>query len=144
LSSSPDEEGIGGLITTSLSTMRDECPEAYGLICRLLASREVLMLIDGETVVLTFHPDEVQVLHQPRSPHVELRTSRQTLLDLIDARLTLDQAVWTDAMVVRGDVQEVGLFHEAWLNYVRGAVRCPSFPALLERFRLAAWSASST
>lgn len=118
--------------------MRDECPQAYGLICRLLASREALVLIDGETVALTFRLDEVHVLHQPHSPHVEMHTSRQTILDLIDARLTLDQAVLADAIVLRGNVQDLGLFHEAWLNYVRGAVRCPSFPALLDRFRLKA------
>lgn len=106
------------------------------MLCALLAPREVLLLIDGEPVVLVFEPTGIALLTAARRPALELRTGRGTMLDVIDARLTLNEAVRTDALVLQGDVDDLKLAHEGLLTYVCGAVRCPSFPRLLERFRL--------
>jgi hypothetical protein len=35
---------------------------------------------------------------------------------------------------VTGSSDDLAAFHEGFLLYLRGAVRCPSFPPLLERF----------
>ncbi len=106
-------------------------------MCRLLAPREVLLVIDGEAVVLAFDPASAHLLPGQRQPAVQLYTSRQTMLDVIDARLTLAEAVLADAIRLQGNVDDLAVFHEGLLTYVRGAVRCPSFPRLLDRFRQA-------
>lgn len=135
MSFSPSDSSIAGFIETSLAALRHECPTAYIQMCALLVPREVLLLIEGEAVALAFGRDRVHSLPRPRSPTVQLRTTRQTILDVIDYRLTLDEAVLVDAILLRGDVEDLALFHEGLLTYVCGAVRCPSFPPLLDRFR---------
>ncbi len=135
MSSLPDEDSIPALIDASLTTLRRECPHAYHLLCTLLAPREVAVQIEGETAALNFDVGAIRVTRQPRDPGVWFRTTRQTILDLLDAQLTLVEAVLSGMLVLQGDTDDLALFHEGFLTYLRGGVRCPSFPALLDRFR---------
>lgn len=128
---------VAEFIGTSLAILSRECPTAYLQMCALLMPRKVLLSIDGETVTLAFDQDRVHMLPQSRSPTIMLHTTRQTILDVIDYRMTLSEAVLVDAILLQGDVEDLALFHEGLLTYVCGAVRCPSFPSLLDRFQQA-------
>ncbi len=140
LNSSRREAGIRRYIKESLRLLRAECPDAYFLMCGQLAPRCVLLRIEGEAVLLGFDPAGVHVLAARHAgaahlPAVELTTTRQTILDVIDARLTLAEAVLSDAILLKGHVDDLAIFHEGLITYLRGAVRCPSFPPLLDSFR---------
>ena len=137
MSSLPERPGIAAFIETSLRTLRTESPRAYFLMCGMLAPREVELRIDGESVSLAFAPDAARRLSRARAPTVRLVTSRQTILHVLDAHLTLQEAVERDAIMLQGRTEDLSRFHDALLTYVRGAVRAPSFPALLDRFRRA-------
>ena len=132
---SPGNSSVAGFIDASLTTLRNEFPTAYFLMCALLSPREVRLSIDGEEVTLNFSPDGAYLLAQPHHPTVELRTSRQTILDVIDARMTLYESVLANDILLQGSPNDLAICHEGLLIYVRGAVRSPSFPFLLERFR---------
>ena len=135
MSFSLDDWSIARFIGISLETLLNEFPTAYLLLCTQLASCSVLLVIDGEAVALAFDPSGAHVMPQLRNPTIQLHTNRQTILDVIDAHLTLYEAVLVDAILLQGDTEDLAAFHEGLLTYVRGAVRCPSFPALLDRFR---------
>jgi hypothetical protein len=135
LSFSLDDSSIARFIGTSLETLRYEFPTAYLLLGTQLASCSLLLVIDGEPVALTFDPGGAHLRPQLYNPTIQLHTSRQTILDVIDANLTLHEAVLADAILLQGDIADLAAFHEGLLTYVRGVVRCPSFPALLDRFR---------
>jgi hypothetical protein len=122
-------------IGASLVALRQECPTAYFLMCGQLAPRRVRLMIDGESVTLAFDPSGARVLPVAQNPTAELVTSRRTILDVLDARLTLAEAVLSDAIVLKGRVDDLAAFHDGLMTYVRGAVRCPTFPRLLDRFR---------
>ena len=122
-------------IGASLVALRQECPTAYFLMCSQLAPRRVRLMIDGESVTLAFDPSGAHVLPVAQNPTAELVTSRRTILDVLDARLTLAEAVLSDAIVLKGCVDDLTAFHDGLMTYVRGAVRCPTFPRLLDRFR---------
>jgi ubiquinone biosynthesis protein UbiJ len=127
-------------IETSLRTLRREFPAAYDLLCAQLTPLEIHLLIEDESIPLRFRFDQAIILLAPEQPDAELRTTRQTILDVIDARLTLDEAILTDAIRLQGEVEVLQRFHDALITYVSGAVRCPSFPELLTRFREAVTS----
>ncbi len=124
-------------VTRSLQILQREMPVAYYLLCGMLAPRELLLVIDGEQIALSFTLADARVLPAPGQPVITLQTDRLTILDVIDARLTLKEAVTNDAIVLQGAVDELALFHEALLTYIRGGVRCPSFPHQLALFRQA-------
>ena len=104
-------------------------------MCGQLAPRQVRLVIGGESVTISFDPSGAHVLPEAKEPTTELATSRQTILDVLDARLTLADAVLSDAIMLRGHVDDLTVFHDGLMTYVRGAVRCPSFPQLLDCFR---------
>ncbi|MCZ7545140.1 MAG: hypothetical protein M5R40_17160 [Anaerolineae bacterium] len=135
MSSSPDHTGVSALIDESLTILRRECPRAYGLLCDLLAPREVLVQIDDEATAVNFGADAITIAPAPRHPCVRLTASRQTLLDLLDARLSLIDAVLSGDVLLQGDIDDLARFHEGLLTYLRGGVRCPSFPGLLDQLR---------
>jgi hypothetical protein len=102
-----------------------------------LAGQNTRLLIEGEPLDLIFREDQVSIF--PRSddqaPDTTLETSWQTVLDLADGKLSLDQAVLSNAVAVKGEVATVAHFYDGLHTYLSGAVRCPSFPLLLEHFR---------
>jgi hypothetical protein len=116
--------------------LRQEYPAAYFLLCGQLAPRRVRLVIDGESVTLAFDPSGVYVLSGAQDSTAELITSRQTILDVLAARLTLAEAVLSDAIVLKGHVDDLTAFHDGLMTYVRGAVRSPSLARLLDRFRI--------
>jgi hypothetical protein len=136
LSSSETEPTTRAFVQTSLATLREEFPEAYYLMCRKLAGLAVALFIDGEEIPIVFEPRSARVVHDPPSPpDVRARTTRRTILDVLDARLSLQGAVDSGALELWGPIEDLEAFHAALLLYVQGAVRSPSFPGLLDRFR---------
>jgi len=135
LSSSHNDSSFARFIGSSLETLSNELSTAYHLLCTQLASRSVLLVIDGETVALAFDHSGAHLLPELHNPTVQLHASRRTILDVIDARLTLYEAVLADSIVLEGNIDDLVAFHDGLLTYIQGAVRCPSFPALLDHFR---------
>lgn len=134
---SPDPRSVCGFLIRSLRLLEKECPEAYAGMCETLASREIALDLAGEPIMaLQFEARTVRALAQPRRPNLHLQTNRQTILDLVQGRATLLQAILRNDLMLRGDVMALADFHAAFLLYVAGAVRSPSFPLLLRRFEL--------
>jgi hypothetical protein len=123
----------------SLQALRQECPEAYQGICGLLAGKDLLVVLDGEPAVrLQFFAHEI-ALHQVQEPFtadwLRLHTSWQTILDLVDARLSLLEAVYQGQLDFRGEATRLIVLYEAMLLYLRGGLRSPTFPRLLDEVR---------
>jgi hypothetical protein len=138
LNSLPDDDTFRKFLETSLVLMAQECAPAYRYLCEVLAPRQVAILVDGEEVALAFAQDQATTLPlADAQPVLHLQMGRSTILDLTDGKFTLQEAILDGAVAVYGDLKDLVLFHEGWLTYMRGAIRCPSFPDLLERFRAA-------
>jgi hypothetical protein len=137
LNSLPDTPSAGQFVKTSLAILQVECPPAYERLCQQLSGQNARLQIGGEPIDLIFRDDQVSVVapSDDLTPDTHLETSWQTVLDLADARMSLDQAVLSNAVAVKGEVATVAHFYEGLHVYLSGAIRCPSFPLLLEHFR---------
>lgn len=147
MSSSPESVRFAACLRLSLGTLRLECPEAYQRVCDCLAPLTVALTLDGDSVTLAFHPVLIRVVpasgptarrngrRAGTQPDVQASTSRCTILDLLEARSTIEDAILSDAIMLRGRVGDLARFYDALLYYVCGAVRCPSFPAILAGYR---------
>jgi hypothetical protein len=134
-SSSLEVGSLSWFIRQSFLILQGEFPQAYFLLCAQLAGREVLLVVGGEPVSLAFDIQRARFLDHPSDPDVRLETSHGVILAVIDAQLTLESAVLNGDILLQGTTQDLSLFHEGLLTYIRGGVRCPSFPLLLEQFR---------
>jgi hypothetical protein len=115
--------------------LREEFPRAYFLICANLAGRTILVEIAGEQVFLDCRILELLFPDRIENPDVRVATSGRTILDAIDARVTIEEAIRDGRLFTSGRSDYITSCHAALLFFVRGAVRSPSFPALLQEFR---------
>jgi hypothetical protein len=136
LSFLPEDDSFQKFLETSLHLMQRECAPAYQYLCELLAPRQVAIAVDREEVTLAFTAGQALLLPPgDAQPVIRLQMKRETILDLTDGKFTLQEAILDGVVSVHGDLKELVLFHEGWLAYMRGAIRCPSLPDLLDRFR---------
>jgi hypothetical protein len=114
--------------------LRDGTPFAYARIVEILKRRAVIIVVDREPIALRNVGNELLVSQPSGDESVFLETKRRVILDLVEARCTLCDAVLDDAMHVRGPIEHVVALHDALMAYVEGAVRNPRFPALLDEY----------
>jgi len=121
-------------LSESLGTLRGECRPAYTRIVELIGDLEVAIEVDGQALSVVTNNHELSVLARARAPDVDAQTNKRTLIRLLEAESTLLDAVWNEQVRLRGSLQNLVAFHDALSTYFNGAVRCPSFPALLAKF----------
>lgn len=128
-------ETFAGFVHESLALLRCEVPAAHAAMCAPVAGRRVAIDADGEAFALRFERNVVHAAAPEAGPELSVRTSRRAVLALVDARYSLLEAVLNEHLDVRGTPDDVIAFHDALVAYLHGAVRAPSFPGLLRRFR---------
>jgi hypothetical protein len=111
-------------------------------VARELEGLPLSVSVDGPPVILEFEAGR-HSCDSLGSPVVALNTSRAVLLDLVDGRTSLPDAIRSDRLQLRGPVRAVIRFDRAFMAFLDGAVHCPSFPTLLHALREGAnpWSA---
>jgi hypothetical protein len=135
-SSAPDAR-FGRFLDASLAALRVEVPEAYAAMCGALAPRALRLEVDGEIITIRFEPDVVVEVPSSEPATVVLRTSRTSILAVVDAHHTLVSATLDGLLDLRGMPTDIAAFHDAFVRYLQGGVRAPSFPRLLADFRQA-------
>jgi hypothetical protein len=135
MSSSPSSTRFAVCLTRSFEILRCECPEAYLRVCSSLRPLVVNLEVDRESVALSFERERVNIRAANASADVQASTTRATIARLHDGSSTITDEILSDAVLLTGRIDDLARFHEALLDYVRGAVRCPSFPALIAAYR---------
>lgn len=135
MSSSGTEGPVGSLLAESLTALAREQPALHARMCEQLQGRAVEVRVDAERFVLGFTPGHARVEPGGREADAVILTGRRALGEVLGARLSLAEAVLTDALEVVGPLASLMALHEGLVTYVHGAVRCPSFPSLLTRLR---------
>lgn len=125
---------LARLLRASLACLWRESPAHHGALCRRLAGRAVALRLDDEILELRGEDGEVRVT-TPRGATCRVRTTRTTILAVLDGRRTLLDAVVAEEVAIGGPLDDLLALHEALVEYVHGAVRAPSFPSLLQRLR---------
>lgn len=127
-------ESVAALLRRSVGHLADEVPASYRLVLDRLGPLVVGLDVDGEQFALRggHHLDvsDGQVSGGPR-----ITTSRAAILDVLDARIGLHDAVQAGAVTVEGSLDDILRVHDTLLAYVHAAVRAPSVPGLLSALR---------
>lgn len=128
-------ERISSLLRRSLEHLEDEVPDSYRLLVKELGPMVVELDVDGETFSLRGGV-RLRVSDGASQPAgARIATSRGTILDLLDARVGLGEAVETGRVRVQGPLDDVQRAHDSLLAYVHAAVRASSQPVLLSELR---------
>lgn len=130
-------ERVSSLLRRSIAHLEDEVPQSYRVLVATLGSLVVQLDVDGEVFALR-GGDRLRVSNGTApGAGVRIATSRLAVLELIDARVGLGEAVEAGMVGVHGSLDDVQRVHEALQAYVHAAVRASSQPALLSQLRAA-------
>ncbi|PTL79792.1 sterol-binding-like protein [Vitiosangium sp. GDMCC 1.1324] len=123
------------LLAESFSVLVREQPEAHVRMCAHLDGLAVAVMVDEEHFAAGFSLRSARV--RPVTGHEPARviTRRCTLLEILDDRQSLTEAILADAVQVVGPLDTLLRLHEGLSLYVQGAVRCHGFAFLLRRLR---------
>lgn len=128
-------EKISSLLRRSVEHLKEDVPGSYRLFVTELGPL-VVELDVGDEVFSIRGGEHLQVTNgSAPSVSVRIATSRAIILDLIDAKTGLDEAVEAGTVAVRGSLDDVQRAHTALRAYVHAAVRAARVPALLSDLR---------
>ncbi|HEX3732791.1 MAG TPA: SCP-2 sterol transfer family protein [Mycobacteriales bacterium] len=128
-------EQVSSLLRRSIGHLEDEVPASYRHMLEALGPLVVEVDVDGEVFALS-GGRRVDVTDGPAAASsARVSSSRGTILDLVDARFSLDEAVEAGVVNVHGSLDDILRAHDALLAYVHAAVRAPSHPELLAALR---------
>jgi len=129
---------FSAFLARSLLVVQREHAKIYRQLALSISKLSVLCEVDGEQVRLV--SDGLR-LHLSESRHstdvsqdVILRASRKVIRQLLRGELTLERAVWNDAVFLKGELEHVLSFYDGLQLYFAAAVRSPAFPLLLREF----------
>jgi hypothetical protein len=128
-------EHISSLLRRSFEHLEEEVPDSYRLVLHVLGPLVVQVDVDGELFALRGGP-RLQVSDGPdRAARASITSSRAAIVDLLDAKVGLNEAVQTGLVDVLGALDDILRAHDTLLAYVHAAVRAPSHPELLAALR---------
>ncbi|MGI9591765.1 MAG: hypothetical protein ACR2P8_10390 [Myxococcota bacterium] len=122
-------------LAASMLLLEQEKPSVYARIGAMLRDEAVNVTLDGAALGIRFPHGRFAVGPPVEHPLIELASDRRAILDVVDGVLTLEDAVWDERIRLFGSLAALLLFLDALVAYLQGAVRCPSFPWLLDRYR---------
>jgi hypothetical protein len=136
-SSSVRNRSLYTLLDESFAVLRHEVPEAYRRMCLELEGNAVVITVDDEAVIVASDgvAMHVETVSAATRTSAEIRTSRQAILRVLDGETGLADAVLSNAVSARASLETLVQLNRGLAMYVHGAVRAPSFPGLLDRFR---------
>lgn len=130
-------ERVSSLLRRSIAHLEDEVPESYRVLVATLGSLMVELDVDGEVFALRGR-DRLEVSDGAApAAGARIAASRLAILDLVDARVGLAEAVEAGTIRVHGSLDDVQRAHDALQAYVHAAVRASAQPALLGELRAA-------
>jgi hypothetical protein len=126
---------VSSLLRRSVEHLADEVPDSYRLVLDQLGPMVVELDIDGELFSLR-GGQRLQVADGAAdTAATRIATSRAAILDVLDAKVGLAEAVEAGAVAVLGSLDDIQRAHDTMLAYVHAAVRAPSQPGLLVALR---------
>ncbi len=128
-------EQISSLLRRSVQHLEKEVPASYRFLLAALGPMVVEIDVDGEVFSLR-GGDRLEVFEGAvEVAAARIATSRPAILDVLDARVALGEAVEAGTVSVRGSLDDVQRAHDSLRAYVHAAVRAPSQPTLLSELR---------
>ncbi len=128
-------ERISSLLRRSVEHLEEEVPDSYRLLVTRLGPMVVELDVDGEIFSLRGNGGLRVSDGAAEEAGVRIGASRGAILDLVDARVGLTEAVEAGTVSVRGSLDDVQRAHDTLLAYVHAAVRASSHPRLLSELR---------
>ena len=126
---------LRGFVERSLTILAAEAPASYDRLARALAGHAIRVFGHGESFRVGFDVGRVACGPARGDEAILASIDKPTILALVDGAVTLEQTLREDRFVLKTAPALAVLAFDGLAVYLRGAVRCPSFPGLLAELR---------
>ncbi|MGH4009207.1 MAG: hypothetical protein ACRDTH_13810 [Pseudonocardiaceae bacterium] len=123
------------LLRRSLAHLASEVPASYRHLQHVLGPLVIELDVDGELFALRGGPRLEVVEGTAPMAGARITIPRAAIIDVLDARVALAEAVESNRIAVRGSLDDVLRAHDTLIAYAHAAVRAPSAPGLLAELR---------
>lgn len=123
------------LMRRSLEIITAEAPQAEAALRKALGPLTLRFTTQGGARLFYQTAQGFSLDESPKAGDVEIAFERDLVLDLAEARLTLEEALIADRLNARGSLAAVGQAHEALMIYLEGLLRAPGAAALYDAYR---------
>jgi len=128
------DSSFAGFVRRSLLALSREAPAAHRALATCMGTLSIAASVDHEPLVIAAHGDQLFVRSGAVPAAAQLATTRRALRCLLRAEHSLLDAIMNDELELRGTTDALARLDDCLSLYLRGAVRCPSFPSLLDEF----------
>lgn len=124
-------------LVDALEALEREVPAHYQATVNALGDRRIGASIDGEDLLILRSGVRIQALDGASLAEVSVfaATAQTALVDLLDGEVSLLDLLFSERLHLSGAVPELLAVERALFHFLQGAVRAPSFPAILRSFR---------
>jgi hypothetical protein len=122
-------------LSESMVLLERESSENYAHLASELEGLRALIDTKLDKHVVYFDGFRFIVASGELSRDVEIGFAEEAILKLLDGHHSLPEAVIRDEILLRGGLAVLDKFQRGLNIYLNGALRCPSFPALLSDYR---------
>jgi hypothetical protein len=124
-----------GFLRTSLSRLAAEVPDAHRALAGAMGNLRARLVADGVARTIRFDLSDWTIYAEDSDADLEVSFDREIIMDLIDGRLTMEDAIYQERLRMRGSVETIERFHGALMIYLEALIRTPGAPAMLESYR---------
>jgi hypothetical protein len=124
-------------LRNSLSRIAHEVPDAHRALVDAMGNLRARLVADGAARTIRFDFPDWTIYAGAGDADLEVAFDRAIIVDLIDGRLTMEDAIYQERLRMRGSVETIERFHGALLIYLEGLIRTPGAPVMLESYRKA-------
>lgn len=128
-------ETVASLLRRSLDYLASEVPDSYRHLGAELGLLVVEVDVDGELFSVRGGRRLEVADGAADVTGARITTSRTAIVDVLDAKITLREAVQVGRVDVRGSLDDVLRAYDALIAYAHAAVRAPSMPGFLAVLR---------
>ena len=122
-------------LARSLSLLEAELPQIATRVAASVGARNVACQIDDERFGIVSDGKCLRVITQPAAKsEVEIATTRAVIRTLLEGETTLEDALWNERILLKGELDDILAFNDGLHVYLCGAVRSPSFPDLMSDY----------
>lgn len=121
-------------LADSLAVLGREAPLAYATVYEKLGGRAVAIEVDGDALAVAPRWGRLERAPLPQRVVARASSSHGSLVRLLRGDVDLTRAILDGEVTLLGGLEDLAAFYDALIAYFMGAVRCPSFPELIDRF----------
>ena len=122
-------------LRASLSVLAEEEHKAHSALVAALGPLRARLVADGAEASIWLDSSKWTIYRGPTDSDLEVTFDRRVILDLIDGRLTMHDAIDRERLKLRGSPEAIVSFYEALMIYLEGLMRAPGAGAILKDYR---------